>query len=94
MTDRRGDVLANLRENIQLNRLRHRVKVAQLSWGGREKEIRELPAEIRSQSPFKVQYSLRPEYNRRRDAYREAMNVDVVQSMIRTTSKSPDFTLV
>lgn len=57
MTDRRDDVLANLRENIGLNGLEQRAKVVQLAWGGRECETRDLPTEIRSQSPFKVRHS-------------------------------------
>lgn len=57
MTDGRGDVLANLRENIELNGLGRRAKVMQLAWGGRECETRELPVGIRNQSPFKVRYS-------------------------------------
>lgn len=56
MTDRRDDVLANLRKNIELNGLGQRTKVVQLAWGGRECETSELPAELRTQSPFKVQY--------------------------------------
>lgn len=55
LTDRRDDVLANLRENVELNGLAQRGYVAQLAWGGRERETGEIPAEIWNQSPFKVQ---------------------------------------
>lgn len=54
VTDRRDDVLANLRENIKLNGLGQRAQVVRLAWGGAARETREFPAEIREQSPFKV----------------------------------------
>ncbi|CAN0395617.1 unnamed protein product, partial [Scytosiphon promiscuus] len=52
LTDRRNDVLHNLRENIRLNGLASKAKVVQLQWGcGAPKEV---PSEIQEQSPFKV----------------------------------------
>lgn len=57
VTDRRNDVLANLRENIKLNGLGQRAQVIRLAWGGALCETRELPAEIMEKSPFKVRGS-------------------------------------
>lgn len=57
MTDRRNDILANLRENIKLNGLSQRAQVVRLAWGGTASETREFPSEIREQSPFKVRAS-------------------------------------
>ncbi|CAM9865019.1 unnamed protein product, partial [Hapterophycus canaliculatus] len=51
-TDRKKDVLDNLRENIRLNGLASKAKVVQLAWG--DGALRKLPSEIREQSPFKV----------------------------------------
>lgn len=57
MTDRRDDVLDNLRENVRLNGLSQKAQVVRLAWGGASTETRELPSEIRKQSPFEVRSS-------------------------------------
>ncbi|CAB1116128.1 unnamed protein product [Ectocarpus sp. CCAP 1310/34] len=51
LTDRRSDILENLRKNINLNGLATRARVVRLEWG---RKSRSCPAEIRELSPFKV----------------------------------------
>ncbi|CAN0325239.1 unnamed protein product, partial [Ectocarpus sp. 13 AM-2016] len=51
LTDRRSDILENLRININLNGLATRARVVRLEWG---RKSRSCPAEIRELSPFKV----------------------------------------
>lgn len=51
LTDRRSDILENLRINIKLNRLSTKARVVRLEWG---RKSRSCPAEIRELSPFKV----------------------------------------
>lgn len=52
LTDRRNDVLDNLQENIRLNGLASKARVAQLTWGSGAPT--KLPSEIREELPFKV----------------------------------------
>lgn len=51
LTDRRSDILDNLRRNITLNGLAARARAVRLEWG---RKSRSCPAEIRELSPFKV----------------------------------------
>lgn len=52
LTDKRIDVLENLRENIRLNKLETSVRAAQMAWGC--KEYHSIPAEVLKQSPYQV----------------------------------------
>lgn len=51
LTDRRDDVVENLRGNVLLNALEQKAQVRRLAWGGTSQGI---PCDILEQGPFKV----------------------------------------
>lgn len=51
LTDRRNDVVDNLRGNVRLNALEQKAQVRRLAWGGTSQGI---PCDILEQAPFKV----------------------------------------